>query len=199
MEGTGGAGSGEAVAVDDVGFAGDMGGLGHFRKRRAMFGVGRATIALQQAGAAEEPGAVPQPGEADTLLGGGAQQVDEIVVGLEFGAQATADHQQLQRLQRRDIKARVGADHQAQVTDDFALVAAKSARGKQFRAQQVGGDEGVEGLGKCRQREVFQQQEADAGDRRRLLGGIIEVAQVLAFHTAAELTSFHRGLAHCYC
>ena len=46
---------------------------------------------------------------------------------------------------------------------------------------------------------MFEQQKPDASDRRQLLRGFVKVAQVLALHATAELTSFHRGLAHSYC
>jgi hypothetical protein len=175
-----------------------VGGLGHFRQGRAVFGVDGAAVALQQAGTAEEPCAVPQPREAHVLLGGAAQQLDQVVVGLELGAKTAADHQQIQAVQRRGIETRIRADHQAQVADHFPVVTTEGTRGEQIRPQQVGGDHGVERLGECWQGEMFEQQEADASDRRRL-GGFVEVAQVLAFHATAELASFHRGLAHFYC
>ena len=199
MESPRGAGRGEAVAVDHVGFAGDLRRLGHFGQRRAMFGVDGTAVTLQQPRTPEEPRAVPQTGEAHARFTRTAQPLDKWLAGLEFGAKTTADHQQVQVLQARQRQVRIRANDQAQVADDFALTPAEGARSEQIGAQQVGGHQRVEGLGKGRQGEVFEQQKTDTGDRGRLLGIITEVAQVLALHATAELASFHRGSAHAYC
>jgi len=79
-----------------------------FGEGRPMFGVDGAAIALQQARTPEEPRAVPQPGEFHALLGSAAQQVDEVFAGLEFGAKAAADHQQIrERAEKRIMALRI--------------------------------------------------------------------------------------------
>ncbi|MNE76051.1 hypothetical protein D3C80_1722630 [compost metagenome] len=93
MESAGGARRREPVAIDDIGFAADLGRLGDFRQCRAMFGVDRATIAVEQACPAEKPGTVPQSGQRDTLVGRRAHQVDELVAGLQFCPVTAADDQ----------------------------------------------------------------------------------------------------------
>ena len=87
-----------------------------------MLGVNGATITVQQAGAAEEPGAIPKPGEGDTALCRRSEQVDEVIAGLQLRAVAATHHQQVQLLNCRGIETRVRPNHQAQVTDHLAVM-----------------------------------------------------------------------------
>ncbi len=186
----------QAVTVNHIGLAADLGGLGDFRQRRAMFRVNRTAIPFQHPCPPQKPGAIPQPGQQHARLGGHSQKTDELVAGLQFRAVAAADHQQVQFLQHTGFQTRVGADHQPQIADHLAVAEAESAGGKQPGAQQVGSDKGVQRLGEGRQGKVLQQHKPGAGHAPRPGGRFVQVAQVLALHATAELTSFDQDAVH---
>ncbi|MNI60908.1 hypothetical protein D3C73_1161490 [compost metagenome] len=128
VEGARRTGRRQAVAIHYIGFAGDLAEPGDFRQRRTMLRVNGAAIAVEQTGLAEKPGAIPDPGQRHALLGRALQEAGQPVVGLERGAVATADNQQIQRLNFDRVKARIGSNHQAQIADDFPFGQAEGFR-----------------------------------------------------------------------
>ena len=127
-----------------------------------MLRVNRTSIALQQPRTAEKPGAIPQPGQGDALVRGGFEHVGKCLIAVQFSPVAATHHQHIQRVELRHIKLRIGPDHQPQVTDHLALRQAESLGGKQPWAQQVGGDQGIQRLGKRWQRKVLKQDKTHA-------------------------------------
>ncbi|MNL12178.1 hypothetical protein D3C87_1330400 [compost metagenome] len=157
------AGRRQTVAIDNIGFAGDLGQFGDFRQRGTVFRVNRATIAVEQTSSPEEPGAIPHASQLDAQFGGTDQETDQRIVGLEGRAVTTANNQQVQVLNRGLTEAGIGTNDQAQIADHFPFSQTEGLRGKQLRPQQIGGDDRIECLGKRRQREMLQQQEACPG------------------------------------
>ncbi len=191
VEGAGGAGRGQAVAVDHIAVAGHLAVAGDLGEGGAVLGMDAAAVAIQQAGVAEEPGTVPQPGQGDAARRHVLQRFPQRGGRAQGRAQTAADHQQVESLQRRRGERQVRADQQPEVAGHRLAAQAEVAHREGLAADQVGGHQGVQRLGEGRQGKVFEQQEAHPRPCRAPLPGPGE-PEVLPLQGGAETPSFHR-------
>ncbi|MNN37551.1 hypothetical protein D3C81_1515040 [compost metagenome] len=119
VERTIGTGCGQAVAINHIGFTGDLSQPGNFRQCGTMFRVNRAAISIQQTGSSEEPGAIPHTSQRNALIRRFAQQIDQCIVRFECRTVPATDNQQVQVLDRGMIEACIGSNDQPQITDHF--------------------------------------------------------------------------------
>ncbi len=120
-----------------------------------------------------------------------AQQTVQFRV-LERRAQAAADYQKVQLLERMGLQL-TGHQFQAQVAQHSIAVQRQRRETEAVAAQQVRRHQHIHGHGEAGHREMFQQDEANRMRHRAIGGGWLEAQHVGAAGFLAELTNVGHG------